>query len=88
LKYKKKFMKMPKCYYEYFDDGSVYVADWNDNYVVAMMTNFDHILQRNVQGQLGKSQVDQPFMIVNNTAGMGGVDLIDSFLHVFCPQIN
>jgi len=39
-------MKMPKCYYEYFDDGSVYVADWNDNYVVAMMTNFDHILSR------------------------------------------
>jgi len=44
LKYKKKFIKIIRGYYEYFDDGSVYVAHWNDNNVVAMMTNFDPIL--------------------------------------------
>jgi hypothetical protein len=38
--------------------------------------------------QAGKSQVAQPLMIVNYTAGMGEVDLLDRLLGAYRPQIK
>ena len=88
---KKKFKKTIRGTFEYFGDGSVNAARWNDNNVVTMLTNFDHTLpvrqvQRHMKGQAGKSQVEQPLMITNYTAGMGGVDLRDSLLGRVSPS--
>jgi len=58
-----------------------------------MLTNFDHTLpvkhvQRHMKGQAGKAQVEQPLMIGNYTAGMGGVDHLDRLLDAYRPQIK
>lgn len=79
---KNQFKKKPRGYYEYFGNDSITLTHWNDNNVVTMISNFDHTLpviciQRHVKGQPGKTQIDQPSMIANCTAGMGGVDFMD-----------
>jgi len=40
------------------------------------------------QKQYRESQVDQPLMMVNFTAGMAGVNLMDLLLGVYCPHIK
>lgn len=90
---KKKFKKTTRGTYEYYSDQSVNAVRWNDNNVVTMLTNFDHTLpvkqvQRHMKGKAGKSQVEQPLMIANYTAGMGGVDLLDRLLGAYRPQIK
>jgi hypothetical protein len=90
---KKQFKRKARGYYEYLGNGSVNMVRWNDNNVVTMMTNYDHTfplkhVQRHVKGQAGKTQVNQPLMIANYTAGMGGVDLMDRLLGSYRPQIK
>ena len=90
---KKQFKKNPRGNYENLGDGSVYMVRWNDNNVVTTLSNFDHTfpvkhVERHIKGQPGKTLVNQPRMIANYTAGMGGVDLMDRLLGAYRPQIK
>ena len=91
--HKKKLKKTTRETYEDYSDQSVSAVRWNDNNVVTMLTSFNHTLpvkhvQRHIKEQAGKSQVELPLLIANNTTGVGGVDLLDRSLGAYQPQIK
>ena len=66
---------------------------WIDNNVVTTISYFDHTfpvkhVQRHIKGQPSKTQVNQPRMIANYRAGVGGLDLMDHLLGFYRPQIK
>ena len=73
-------------------DGNVLFAQWKDNSVVSIGTNFSSItplkkVNRWVKGA-GKGDDDQPNFITDYNTGMGGVDLIDMQLASYRPKLT
>ena len=77
---------------DYRSDGNILFAQWKDNSVVSIGTNFGSITPLNkvnrwVKGA-GKVAVDQPNLIADYNSGMGGVDLLDMQLASYTPKLT
>ena len=77
---------------DYRSDGNFLFAQWKDNFVVSIGTNFSSItplkkVNRWVKGA-GKVPVDQSNLIADYNTGMGGVDLLDIQLASYRPKLT
>ena len=77
---------------DYRSDGNILFAQWKDNSIVSIGTNFGSITPLNkvnrwVKGA-GKVAVDQPNLIADYNSGMGGVDLLDMQLASYTPKLT
>lgn len=69
------------------------VVKWNDNRVVCMASNFENVealgkTKRWCHIKKKKIEIDQPSMIANYNANMGGVDSLDRYLSQYRPKIR
>ena len=78
--------------FDYRSNGNVLFAQWKDNSVVSIGSNFSSItplkkVNHWVKGA-GKVAVDQPNLIADYNTGMGGVDLLDMQLASYRPKLT
>ena len=84
--------KDERASYDYKSDETVLFVQWKDNSIVTVGTNFSKVtpvdkVSRWVKGK-GKVSVDQPKVISEYNKGMGGVDLLDILLGLYCPNLR
>lgn len=84
--------KKARGYYDFRSDGDVEIVTWNDNSVVSFCSNAEGVdplgnAKRRQKGK-GTINVDQPHIVKEYNAGMGGVDLLDRSLAEFRPRIR
>lgn len=89
---KKTMKKRERGNFDFACTKDVYIATWNDNSVVQVISNVHqtnpvHTVLRRVKGK-GQVPVSQPRMIKNYNEGMGGVDQLDRLLQSYRPSIH
>ena len=70
------------CCFDYRCDRTVYVAQWNNNSIVHIASNYNTHLPVHKCKRRGKGatlEVTQPHLIAQYNKGMGGVHLLDLF---------
>jgi len=88
----KDMKKKDRGSFDFVCDGTVFVVKWNDNSIVNVASNFlTHLLlqsaSRRVRGQ-SQTLVQQPFVVRQYNASMGGVELFDRLLSSYRPAIR
>jgi DNA excision repair protein ERCC-6 len=87
----KTMKKQGRGSYDFRCDGDVYIVKWNDNDIVRVASNYStheplNLAQRRVGS--GILSVQQPNVIKQYNANMGGVDLFDRLLGAYRPSIK
>ena len=86
--------KKQRGVFEYFlADDDVLIVKWNDNKPVTLATNYDSVnplstCKRFSQSEKKYVSIDQPNIVRNYNALMGGVDLVDRALSNYRPMIR
>ena len=87
----KQLQKQERGCFEYCCDGTVYIANWHDNSIVTIASNWEshtpvHKVRRLVKG--GVKEVTQPHLLNSYNKGIGGVDLMNRLLEAYRPTIR
>ena len=93
LRPSKSFEKEKRGFFDYCSDECVSIAQWKDNKVVYVGSNFCNIeptkmVKRYNQRERKRINCNQPFCFYVYNQGMGGVDLLDRFISQYRPTIQ
>lgn len=93
LKESKEMKKENRGAMDKISTKEISVVKWNDNHVVCMASNFENVealnkAKRWCHIKKKKIEIDQPNMVANYNANMGGVDSLDRYLSQYRPKIR
>ncbi|KRX51837.1 PiggyBac transposable element-derived protein 3 [Trichinella sp. T9] len=90
---KNKVAKKQRGFFDYKNDGNVYVRRWNDSSVVTLASN--HLTHLPVgktkhysKKQKKRIEVPMPHIVKNYNESMGGVDTMDKILSSYGPKMR